>query len=250
MDSPIVEAQHTDVKTERKAAIKAKNNLKNMIYAVKPKRSPFRHGWEEIDQDFSLDIVPFSSHGQDIQLEESTSNSTSPSTTPPSSPAVSVNSSTNLTSEDEEMAWDTSPEQYQLTIQKSLNAWSSPPFVPQPSSAVIPPAFPRKRINAVSYQPLTRRNAFRAPPADAPNNHPDPSSPHGRPTRIPVPVSPSQVDFTLVSDLSNVLPTLGMPQHAPRRSSRIRTPPVYLSAATNDDRKMEGKGNKEKPRKY
>ena len=248
-DSIPNETLTTRPKFERKAAAIAKNNLKKMVHTVLTKKTLFRHGWEQDDQDFSIDVAPSIVFSHNIHQEEPTSDSTSPTITPTPSPKQSVDSSTHITSEEEEMTWDTSPEQYCLTTKNSVDAWTPPPFVPQQISATIPQAFPRERLDAFSHQPLTRRNAFRRPPSALPFHSPQPSSRPVSSSRIPVPISPSQVDPTMVSDLSHVLPNLGMPPNAPRRSSCIRTQPNYLGTSNTGDKGTGDGENKEIPRK-
>ena len=126
------------------------------------------------------------------------------------------------------MAWDNSPDQYTLsTSPHSPQAWSLQPFIPGPKPNV-PPAFPRNRLCAFSQPPVSRNHAFRTPQSNqafVTTPTPPPFAPAR--SRIPLPISPSQVDLQHVGDFSNVLPPL------PRRSSRISYRPVFYGSSSS-----------------
>ena len=100
---------------------------------------------------------------------------------------------------------------------------------------MIPPAFPRNRHNAFSQQPLTRSNAFCKPPSNqAFVLTPPQPYPYQRPSRIPLPTSPSAVYLSLVSDVSLLLPLVpDTDSHQNlnpnlRRSTRLSNRPNFL----------------------
>ena len=189
------------------------------VNAIKLKKSIFKHGWKESDQDFEdiyhHTLVENAMESEDILSINSTSSSGS-TIVPPDSPATI---DTNSSSSENEMMWDSTPDQYALTRYppKPPDAWSSTPFTT--SSVIIPPAFPRERNNAFSQPALTRSHAFRLPK----NNQAFSTTPA---SRIPLPISSSSVNLSQVNDMSKILPLSTSPLR--RRSTRQSKRPDYL----------------------
>ena len=233
----------TNSKPVRAAAKVAIDKIKEMACLVQTHKAILKHGWKEEDQNFELQFTHIK---PGLLLRDSCDPSPSTSfnstRTPSPTPSADESSPNQITTEeedeeDEELLWDTTPEQIRLTNQPQPDAWTSPPFISHPASASIPPAFPRKRMDAYTYQPLQLRNAFRKRPSIPPFTlSPHTPGPSSQPSRIPVPISPSHVDTSKVSDFSHVLPLLGQPPYAPRRSNRSRQPPEYLGIRRQDDR--------------
>ena len=235
---------NNDRKPKRKAAIKANEKLKTQIFKINTPKKTFKHGWLEADQmEESLILIPnpelpYQEH--DVSSSHTPTNSMTETTT------LSAPSDSDSTSED--LAWDASPEQITLQdafIKETPNPWASTPFVESSQHSVIPPAFPRNRMNATSYTPLSRSNAFRhsrrndaflATPLDQP---PIPfpvsparsySSPYDstRRSRIPLPVHPSQVILSEVTDISLLPQSNQDPETSqPRRSTRTSVRPQF-----------------------
>ena len=195
----------------RKAAIEADKKINQAVSLIQTRKPNFKHGWIESDQCFVEDLEPPTYSTYSLAREDpdsdldSTDTSQSPSseTSSPASHLLNLNPPQDYTSEDE-MTWDSSPEQYNLTstVSNQPDAWSSAPFVPP--HVTLPPAFPRDRTYAFTQPPLTRRNAFRLPRL----NHAFNSTPANTPrslskSRIPLPTSTRDVNLNQVSDVSH-----------------------------------------------
>ena len=206
-------------KHERRSKQVALKKIRENVNAINLKKSIFKHGWKESDQDFEdvyhYTLVNNAMEPEDVLSINSTSSSSS-TIVPPDSPATI---DTNSSSSENEMMWDSTPDQYALTRYppKPPDAWSSTPFTT--SSVIIPPAFPRERNNAFSQPALTRSHAFRLPK----NNQAFSTTPA---SRIPLPISPSSVNLSQVNDMSNILPLSTSPLR--RRSTRQSRRPDYL----------------------
>ena len=152
-----------------------------------------------------------------------------------------------------ELTWDESPSQYTLTPNSYPKTASLPPPSPIPTSTPFPrqahiQPFTRSRIFATSEPPLERKPAFKATRSDqaflsTPTSEDiQPLSKNTpRRTRIPMPVSPSDVDLHQVSNVDAVLPYINPP---PRRSIRRSTRPEYYGTRDQDD--VGEKGTKKK----
>ena len=181
-----------------------------------PKKKPWKHGWLESEQHFEENFtLPFHSHDSDVlPTQQETSED-------------HISSSTN--SSEEELQWDMTPEQYELSETRTPDAWTSTPFVSAPSK--IPPAFPRSRVDAFNQPPLQRRCAFRLPT----NDRAFIATP-SKPSRLPIPKSPTGVDCNAVNELSHILP-MGS-ETGLRRSPRLTGKPPEPQ---RDDRRREKK---------
>ena len=60
----------TSPRLERKAAAIAKNNMRKMVRTVQTKKTLFRHGWEQDDQYFSIDVAPSIGFSHNIQTPQ------------------------------------------------------------------------------------------------------------------------------------------------------------------------------------
>ena len=214
------------IKTRRTAAVEADKKISATTFQVTAKKRTFKHGWLEEEQDYEPPF-PYSPIPIPQPLDDITSsqNPSSQSDTP---------YATSESDSQEELAWDNSADQ--LTLMENSpkdppNAWTSTPFVRSYQSA-IPPAFPRERIGAISHMPLTRSNAFRNPPQtqnaaflDSQQNTKSPEPRMLRPSRIPKPSNPAEVNLQEVADIA-LLPNPLSPK--PRRSSRRSYRPDYL----------------------
>ena len=206
------------------------------INTVKPKHTKFKHGWLECEQVFEPEYTFLHiTHDGESQSDMST-NSTITEQTPSPATLNESPAQSSTSDEDGDYIWDTSPEQYNLSFtQDPPDAWSPTPFIPSTQPPTIPPAFPRNRHNAFSQPPLTRSNAFRKPPSNqAFALTPPQAGLYQRPSRIPLPTSPSAVDLSLVSDVSLLLPLVPdtdsqqNPNPNLRRSTRLSIRPNYL----------------------
>ena len=128
--------------------------------------------------------------------------------------------------------WDTTPHQYMLTRPHEPEAWSSTPFAPEP--ATIPPPFPRERVTAFSQPPVTRSNAFRLPTHNQAFN----VTRSSRPSKLPVPISPSTVETTQVNLLTHMLT---VPQL--RRSNRLARPRLQAEREDSEGEEEEKHGH-------
>ena len=206
----------------------------------KGKTLQFKHGWNESDQEEISDLTPFClSNYMDEESPCASTRSTSPEVYSPRS------SSGSAVSEADEFIWDDSPEQISLQFDSSNNH-----VKPQ-----LPPPFTRNRVVAISRPPLRRQpafrtihptHAFRQPPRTPENAM---STPHVPPpvkkSRIPTPISPSQVLLDQVNDLSRIPSTHtqeAMPQ-TPRRSSRLQS--RAESTTIRNHKKMQEGGTTE-----
>ena len=225
--------------TPRTAALKAREQIASTVCHIK-KKSTFKHGWIDSDQDFEPPLI-YSYH-QDITQDEDSLVSSNNPTQPPSDAG---SSSLSTSEEDENIEWDTSPEQYQLQA-ASLDAWSPTPFVPSVAPALIPPAFPRDHTPGRSQQHLVRRNAFRIrtrDPSTAAYVTP-------RTSRIPIPVSAHDVNLSAVSDVSRVLPfATDQPPPAPRRPARNRSRPDFYGISSQQPAVQEREGREKEEKK-
>ena len=180
-----------------------KPKQKVQVNFIKKSKPFFRHGWDEKDQTSEyVNSFPVS-----LLHEEET---------PPTSDDSLNHSDTEVisseNSSDDSLQWDTTPDQYQLSHQREHLSWSSTPFAPSP--AHIPPPFPRDRAVAFTQYPLSRRNAFRLQEHNIAFHQGFPA----RPSRIPLPTSPTEVHTNQVNLLTRVLPLATPPL---RRSTRI-----------------------------
>ena len=221
----------------RQAAIKALHRIRNQVSQVKYKKK-FAHGWNEEDQfdddfiycDYSIQQCE---HSIDSEYDVSSSNSPSPTVRNDLS-ATSSQSDSVTSSNEEELAWDSTPDQYSLSDRRTdAHTWSSTPFTKFPAS--LPPAFQRERSVAFTHPPLAYRNAFRLPN----NNQAFTTSPPALATaphrsRIPLPTSPAAVNLSSVADFSRVLPI------PVRRSSRLRSRPNFLGVDADNVNEEEG----------
>ena len=194
-----------------------------------------RYGWDEEDQMEGWELF-FGPNNHNSTLSEVAS---SDAETEHNSNSSEEGKQDHATSDDdsEDYIWDTSPDQYALhdpTLQyatpRSLQPLMS--LQVEPPNPHLQPAFhnaPRQRTYGTSQNPLRRQNAFRTPKPDYAfletppplNQTPDTRAP--RKSRIPTPVSPSDVDLNAVTDIS-LLPTHGQ---SLRRSQRQTTRIFY-----------------------
>ena len=217
----------------RSAAIKAEQRMKNMVTLVKERNTKKKHGWEYADQ-IEEELLFFrSTNADDYIIPEDVSLSTNPTTdtedTLEDSSAVSDN-------DDNNMVWDTSPEQY--TLQASRTYVNSS-YAPNPRSST-PRETPsrRPRAFATSHKPVQRSHAFKthspnqafiATPTTEVLNNPShalrPNHMTSGTSRIPKPTSPGQVNLQAVNDISLAAPQVPF---SPRRSTRnTRQPTNY-----------------------
>ena len=197
----------------RKAAEQA-----HKVARIDQKRSIFKHGWREEDQDFDSDWIYISN----------TSNHASIS---PHVPAdrQQMDSSDIDTDSSQELSWDESPVQFQLS--KSIS--DPPPSTnhSQPDSYQAPP-----RRLATSEQMLTRSDAFRCPPGSRKvqqSDTPQYTRVFHR-SRIPCPISPTNLDLNQVADISNLPNPFQTPHRPPplenrqlQRRRKIQQPTNY-----------------------
>ena len=213
---------------QRKHKLLAKKRIQDMtVNAINHhvKKPLFRHGWSETDQETECLLSFTFEHTEDYHPFIDT--------TSPSRSELEVTSSEN--SSEDDLMWDTTPEQYALSTTHEPQAWSSTPFAPEP--ARIPPPFPRDRATAFTQPPLTRRNAFRLPAHNQAFNNP--TTP--RPSRLPLPTSPTSVQTTEVNLLTNVLPLKAPPLRRSRRLARAPTiQPVREERQEEDEDRENG----------
>ena len=156
------------------------------------KKQQVKFGWLEEDQDSDMDIFqhfpPMTT--PDFNCNSPIASSTA-STSCPETPSSDLDS-------DQELAWDFSPEQTQLSLDTCQLSY----HIEENSSH-------HPRRYATSENNLTRSNAFRSPPDESIKGPiPQKSSSEGQTralgarSRIPKPVSPSQIDLNQVNDIS------------------------------------------------
>ena len=216
--------------SRREEAIKITPSLE--VSRLNSKAKPLiKFGWIEEDQNYdceeTLVFTPIYPHSPDLQ---SASNSEESINTSSETLASSDNTDVSSSSSDDDLIWDTSPEQYALSDLSDQVGYDDPSSFQQ--NAAIPPSTLSRRY-ATSEHSLVRSDAFKSPPdtsiplprrPDA-NSHDVPIP--IRSSRIPTPVSPSQVNLHEVNDLS-ALPSLTfVPSKSPtpafptgRRSTR------------------------------
>ena len=186
----------------QQAAINARKNIAATASTISQQLKPkHKHGWLMEDQDFDEEPYYFPVCDTDPDVTSSENSTTTPGT---STISPSSHSGLNeLSSSDEEnadLAWDNSPEQYQIED-------------PIPFTPILTDKTTRHRLYASSESRLVRSNAFRRPtlPPPAP-----------RKSRIPLPLSPSQVDNNSVNDISHALSRINTQvftnSNRPRRS--------------------------------
>ena len=196
----------------RKAARKAHGicSLAN----VKPKWI-HKPGWLEEDQPTEWELVTCYDLLHSETLEVSPSSSIAPTST------SSYDNDSLSSGTEEDMIWDDSPSQIELSTSGSLD---NPPTTS--SNRQIPP-----RRHAISEQNLTRSDAFKCPPDTTSVKPPAPVVPqptlHFFRSRIPKPRSISDVDTTQVTDISS-LPIPRNPHHSYNlRRSQAGRPSSY-----------------------
>ena len=195
----------------RKAARKA-HGLLNIT--TPEKKKIHTHGWCEEDQNCEdIFYVPIHDDEPNVTSDvDSSTGDTSPADT---------KFNTLTTDSDEDMTWDSSPIQYQLTE-------STVTYTPTTKASELPQRLnPLSRRMATSEQELNRSDAFRYPqdpriPPPFPRNAPS-SKPVRRSSRIPKPSSPSSIDLSQVADFTGVLPVPSTPEAPakPRRTRRL-----------------------------
>ena len=180
------------------------------------------------DQDFDEEPYYFPVYDTDPDLTSSENSTTTPGT---STMSPSSHSGLNeLSSSDEEnadLAWDSSPEQYQIED-------------PIPFTPILTDETTRHRLYASSESRLVRSNAFRRPtlPPPAP-----------RKSRIPLPLSPSQVDNNSVNDISHALSRINTQVFTNSNRPRRSTPRVDYRRLHREGREEGAKGEREKVKK-
>ena len=183
------------------------------------KKDTFKPGWLPEDQVFD----------DDFQLVTLSTTCQTPSV---SSTYTETSSSNHSDTSDQELSWDSSPEQYTLTPTNSTtNAALSAPNSPPP-----PPRKPLSRRNAVSDNTLARSHAFRHPPDVQP---PTIRSRTFVRSRIPQPLSTSAVNLHQVNDIS----LLPLP---PGHPYQLRTTAQRTSRQDRSRWNLEGKEGKQK----
>ena len=207
----------------------------------KKDRTP-THGWIEEDQILEPEIFFHFNEDDSSDDPDSSLNSTLVNTSFDDAPSHF----------DEELTWDSSPEQFQLsfsdTHDDSTPTISSQPGLLQKATSIPTPHrlhVPPRRF-AISEQDLYRSNAFRHPPdADRipppfPRNQPANDTPNRtRPSRIPKPTSPSQMDMSAVNDIS----AMDIPSFVHEPTARRTVPRINYQVFHNTGRKTENKKN-------
>ena len=164
----------------RKASTVAREKIKTMVSSVKKGRSkskttPFKHGWNESDQEEMDEFIPIA-YLHEANPIESDANSTSNSSSL-AMPRPSESSSCFGTSEEEDL-WDNSADQ--ITLQASTAGNDHFPNHTSHPLQNLPPPFSRNRIPAFTRPALRRQHAFRVPPSSSNC----PQSPHTLSVRV------------------------------------------------------------------
>ena len=205
------------------------------INSIKIKKPLFKHGWNEYDQIEVPDVMDLPYHYNEEPQSDSDS-STQSSSQPRDSYSYSDSSDSQTSKED--FTWDDTPEQFELQKTFVINS-TSHASTPKTLSTVdpLPPPFTRNRIPAFNQSLLHRQHAFCEPPTNraflsspSPQSNPreDKHEATSSKSRIPKPLSPTQVHLHEVSDFS-LLPIDSYTDDVKttRRSTRIRHRPTY-----------------------
>ena len=253
MPAPHVEFTRNNIRPPpRKSAIKATENLK-LCLAIKSyqnrkqliTQSRFKHGWNEEDQNMDFELHPFITPAQmDFPQEEFSPAIPEPGTETynlPSSPNSNC-SSADLSWDDSDLTYLSTPPNQEENPPKPYTVTTSTPFTKTNPESIKP--FTRSRLFASTDPMLSRTPAFRQnasdqaflEPPSPPVLPPQPIAPKKKiKSRIPKPLSPSQVVPEQVTNLSQVLP---------RRSSRPSQPPPRYDPTNqpgaNAERRREG----------
>ena len=220
----------------RKAAMKAHGiqSLSTLDVDIEKKKNqligipPLKFGWLEEDQsydsDYILEYVPVSPDCE-TPLNSTLSHS--------SSSLASTSSLDILSDQEEELIWDSSPEHDQLSFLNPPNPSDLPPTNSPPDADCQLANQPLRRF-AISDTVLSRSNAFRHPPDVKPPGAPRKPQLHNPSksksaessgqvstrSRIPRPLSPSQVSLGLVNDIS------ALPPYLPEQVTAQKSPPL------------------------
>ena len=184
-DTDLIQDDPPTHRPQRSAALKARKKIAATTYKVSHQMKN-KHGWLSEDQNSDDDYpMPFTYAHVEV---DSTFSSTPVSDTSTEGPASDAHGSSD--SDTPSLSWDTSPEQYRLYEPNQ----ESNPVIPQ-----RPPLLDASRqpLHAKTSRVVSRTNAFRDPPLLPP--------PAPRKTRIPKPISPSQVRVDEVNDISGAL---------------------------------------------
>ena len=184
-DTDLIQDDPPTHRPQRSAALKARKKIAATTYKVSHQMKN-KHGWLSEDQNSDDDYpMPFTYAHVEV---DSTVSSTPVSDTSTEGPASDAHGSSD--SDTPSLSWDTSPEQYRLYEPNQ----ESNPVIPQ-----RPPLLDASRqpLHAKTSRVVSRTNAFRDPPLLPP--------PAPRKTRIPKPISPSQVRVDEVNDISGAL---------------------------------------------
>ena len=221
----------------RKAARKAHgiNTLKPAIKAQQDK--VMKLGWNEEDQPTDCDLI-YWTLGTPLRLNPIDSASLS------SSSIASTSSSSSTSSDSEqELAWDCSPEQLQLTA--SVPNLQTDQFIYTDQSHPVQRTRYFRR-NATSEHQLSRSDAFRIHPGTGSptnvlrNSSSDGNAISSRRSRIPKPLTPSSVNLQQVNDIS------GLPVITPSTPPDARIPPYQQGFAPS---KQSSHTSTERPRR-
>ena len=215
---------NTHSRPTRKAATEAKKKINASVKAVIKTKKKFKYGWSEYDNSTDWDTIERSNIPDSVQDTTESFSSTTPSQPPtPSQEEISSDNS------DEDLAWDTSPEQYMLMPESPPPDPTTFASTPKMDPTVQNPRIQqRNRVYAMSTPSLSRSPAFRIPKQHdqaflaTPFTKSRPVYTPAKPSRIPKPFSPTQVDTQQVTDLSNLPNPL---TQNPRRSARISSLP-------------------------
>ena len=257
------------IKLPRQAAVRANEKIRQSIRTIQLPRSKSKHGWNYEDQPQEEDI--YITYLETTYEETEVSSTTSSTSNGESSPEVPENVVSS--DEDPQLLWDTSPDQYTLTFTNSAYGFplSSTPYT---HPMHVPPFIPaRRRAYATSGPSIKRSQAFKTsqqdhafisasnnltgqviPQEDEPDNNINTVRSHL--SRIPKPISPTQVQLDKVNDVSALqYPVPDSAAHSTsrtplRRSSRITARPssYRLTDVRDSTRRGETRKRKEEQR--
>ena len=243
------------IRPQRKAAIQAKTKM-SWINKVTIKKQPPLHGWNERDQcEEDTGFVPIFAYSTDTDSSFNSTNQSNGLSSYQDYPTSDF-----PTSSEDELTWDSTPSQYELTRSTSPpdTTWTSTPFTQNVPPTNMPPPFPRDRAVAYSTPSLSRRNAFRRQNpniafSETPRSDDNPLLLAPKKSRIPLPLVPSQVVLTQVNDVTSALSAIQDPRYSQlRRSTRhVKQPDrlgIDVSSQNQATREEEDDEDKEKDR--